>query len=188
MVLISSFYYLAFNKPYGVLSQFSDPKNRETLKNYINLASVYPAGRLDYQSEGLLILSNNGSFIQKLTKPQYEHPKTYIVQIEGSIQREDIVPLQSKILLPGFQTRLADVQIITNPALPPRPVPVRSYHATSWLKIILKEGKKHLVRKLTAAIGFPTLRLFRIAIGNVILGELKAGQWRMLFPSELNQI
>lgn len=123
MVLISSFYYLAFNKPYGVLSQFSDLENRETLKNYINLASVYPAGRLDRQSEGLLILSNDGSFIQKLTEPQFEHPKTYIVQVEGSIKQEDMMPLQSKILLPGFQTRLADVQIITNPALPPPPCP-----------------------------------------------------------------
>jgi 23S rRNA pseudouridine2457 synthase len=180
-------HYLAFYKPYGVLSKFSDSEGRDTLKNYINLPGVYSAGRLDYQSEGLLILSNDGSFIHRLTDPRYGHQKTYLVQIEGLISPEKIIPIREQILLPGTQTKPAEVEIISDPGLPPRPIPIRDYHGTSWLEMKLKEGKKHIVRKLTAAIGYPTLRLVRIAIGEIDLGNLKPGQWRMLFPAEIAQ-
>jgi 23S rRNA pseudouridine2457 synthase len=188
MTLIKMSYYLAFNKPYGVLSQFSDSKGRDVLKNYINLPGVYSAGRLDFQSEGLLILSNDGPFIHRLTDPKYEHPRTYLVQVEGAVNQDNTTRLQERILLPDIQTKLVDVQIVPKPELPKRSIPVRDYHETSWLIITLKEGKKHIVRKLTAAIGFPTLRLVRLAVAGIDLGDLKPGQWRMLFPSEITQI
>jgi 23S rRNA pseudouridine2457 synthase len=187
MKSIKTRYYLAFNKPYGVLSQFSDIKGRDVLKNYINLPNVYSAGRLDFNSEGLLILSNDGTFIHRLTDPQYGHPRTYLVQVEGTVSQENIIPLKDKILLPEIQTKPVEIEIISRPVLPVRPIPIRVYHATSWLKIILKEGKKHIVRKLTAAIGFPTLRLVRLAIGDINIGDLYPGQWRMLFPTEIVQ-
>jgi 23S rRNA pseudouridine2457 synthase len=178
-------HYLAFYKPDEVLSQFTDTAGRDTLKNYISVQGVYAAGRLDYHSEGLMVLSDEGAFIRRLTDPRFSHPKTYLAQVEGLATEEMIRPLKERIVLPGLQTRLAQVEIIPEPPLPPRPRPVRGYHPTNWLKIILFEGKKHQVRRMTAAVGLPTLRLVRVAIGALELGSLKPGQWRELTQTEI---
>jgi 23S rRNA pseudouridine2457 synthase len=180
--------YLAFHKPYEVLSQFTDSRGRATLKDYIDIAGIYPAGRLDYRSEGLLLLSNDGGFIHRLTDPRFEHPKTYLAQVEGIATQQGIQQLQREIVLPDIQTRLVQAEIITEPDIRPRVKPVRQYHPTTWLKLILFEGKKHQVRRMTAAIGFPTLRLVRVAIGAIAMGDLEAGQWRFLTPKELRQL
>lgn len=153
--------------------------------DYIQVPGVYPAGRLDYRSEGLLILSNDGDFIQRLTDPAYNHPKIYLVQVEHIPTPENLQRLETEILLPDLQTRTARATLIPPPNLPPRPVPVRPYHPTAWLQITLYEGKKHQVRRLTAAIGHPTLRLVRVAIGSISLGDLTPGEWRDLSQEEL---
>ncbi len=178
--------YLAFYKPYEILSQFTDrEEGRGTLKDYISVPGVYPAGRLDYRSEGLLVLSNDGLFIQRLTDPAYNHPKIYLAEVEHIPTRENLQRLETEILLPDIQTRTALAALIPPPNLPPRPVPVRPYHPTAWLQITLYEGKKHQVRRLTAAIGHPTLRLVRVAIGSISLGDLLPGEWRDLSQEEL---
>lgn len=177
--------YLAFYKPYEVLSQFTDPRGRATLKDYISIPGVYPAGRLDYHSEGLLILSDDGAFIRHISDPHYEHPKTYYVQVEGVAVDAALQPLREGILLPDVQTRTIQAQIIPEPDLPPRSKPVRPYHPTTWLKVILYEGKKHQVRRLTAAVGYPTLRLVRVAVASISLGDLPPGAWRWLGKAEI---
>ena len=180
--------YLAFNKPYAVLSQFTDSAGRSTLKDFVSVPGVYPAGRLDYRSEGLLVLTNDGRLVRRLTEPVYDHPKTYLAQVEGIATPESIQLLRQEILLPGFQTKTVTVEIIPEPDIPPRSKPVRHYHPTSWLKIVLREGKKHEVRRLTAAVGFPTLRLVRVAIGPLTLGNLLPGEWRRLSRREISWI
>lgn len=175
---------IAFFKPYEVLCQFTDTRGRKTLKDYINTPGIYAAGRLDYRSEGLLILSDEGGLIHRLTDPYYEHPKTYFVQVEGIVSPEAITALNHSILLPEVQVKPVQAEIIPEPELPARSRPVRPYHPTTWLKMILREGKKHQVRRLTAAVGFPTLRLVRYAIGNVTLGKLQPGEWRPLTSAE----
>jgi 23S rRNA pseudouridine2457 synthase len=176
---------LAFYKPYEVLSQFTDAQGRRTLQEFIPIKNVYAAGRLDYRSEGLLLLSDDGALIQKLTDPRFNHTKTYYAQVEGVVHPQVIERLRTEIVLPELQTRLPQVELIPDPELPPRPVPVRDYHPTSWIKIQLQEGKKHQVRRMTAAVGFPTLRLVRLAIGPVNLGSLQPGEWRDLTAAEL---
>jgi len=179
--------YIAFHKPYGVLSQFTDSAGRTTLASYITIPDIYTAGRLDYQSEGLLLLSDDGRFLQQVTDPRFDHPKTYLAQVEGSVTLEALERLRTEIVVPGLQTRLPkEVQAVSKPDLPFRPV--RDYHPTTWVQIILQEGKKHQVRRMTAAVGFPTLRLVRVAIGPVVLGELEPGQWRRLTETELSQL
>jgi 23S rRNA pseudouridine2457 synthase len=177
--------YLAFYKPFEVLSQFSDSQGRKTLKDYIPVAGVYAAGRLDYRSEGLLLLSNDGLLIHRLTDPRFDHEKTYLAQVEGDITQEALRSLQTRILLPGLQTKTADAKLIPEPDLPPRPTPVRDYHPTNWLQIRLREGKKHQVRRMTAAVGLPTLRLVRVAIGPIQLEGLQPGAWRDLSAQEI---
>lgn len=180
--------YLAFFKPYEVLSQFTDTAGRTTLKDFILVPGVYAAGRLDYRSEGLLLLSDDGLLIQHLTDPRFEHTKTYLVQVEGVITTEATDRLNQEIVLPEIQTRLPQVEVISEPDLPPRSKPVRNYHPTTWLKIVLQEGKKHQVRRMTAAVGFPTLRLVRVAIGSLTLGDLQPGQWRILSKEEIRHL
>jgi len=180
--------YLAFYKPFEVLSQFTDSSGRQTLKDYIDVPGVYSAGRLDYRSEGLLLLSDDGRLIHCLTDPRYDHPKTYLAQVEGLLNEQAVSRLRSEIVLPGIQTKLPQVTAVASPQLPPRGQPVRDYHPTSWLKIVLYEGKKHQVRRMTAAAGFPTLRLVRIAIGNIGLGDLQPGEWRDLTPKEIRDL
>ena len=179
---------IAFYKPYAVLCQFTDAAGRRTLKDYIDLAGIYSAGRLDYHSEGLLLLSDEGKLLHYLTDPHFEHPKTYLAQVEGTVTAEALERLRTEIVLSGVQSKPVNARIIPEPDLPPRPVPVRGYHPTTWLSLVLYEGKKHQVRRMTAAVGFPTLRLVRIAIGEITLKGLSPGQWRMLQPAELRAL
>jgi 23S rRNA pseudouridine2457 synthase len=180
--------YLKFYKPYEVLCQFTDTRGRATLQQFIPIPGVYPAGRLDYRSEGLLLLTDDGALVQRLTDPRFEHPKTYYAQVEGIITVEAIHALQEQILLPGLQTHKASAEMIGEPDLPPRSKPVRPYHPTSWVKITLYEGKKHQVRRMTAAVGFPTLRLVRMAIGSLGLGNLAPGEWLDLSRREIKSL
>jgi 23S rRNA pseudouridine2457 synthase len=176
--------YLAFFKPYEVLSQFTDSAGRSTLKDYIPIPGIYAAGRLDYRSEGLLILTDDGSFIHQLSDPRYDHPKIYLSQVEGVVTADAVELMNGKIILPGLQHFPAQAELIDDPDLPPRSKPVRDYHPTSWLKITLREGKKHQVRRMTAAVGYPTLRLVRVSIGPVSLAGLEPGKWRRLTDKE----
>jgi len=176
--------YLAFFKPYEVLSQFTDAEGRGTLKDYIHIPGIYAAGRLDYRSEGLIILSDDGAFIHRLSDPRFDHQKIYLVQVEGLATAPAVQRLNENIILPELQRYPARAELIAEPDVPPRSKPVRDYHPTSWLRISLREGKKHQIRRMTAAIGFPTLRLIRVAIGPVTLAGLDPGQWRRLTEEE----
>jgi len=177
---------IKFYKPFAVLSQFTDVQGRQTLKDYIPVPGVYAAGRLDYNSEGLLLLTDDGRLAQRLANPRFEHSKTYFVQLEGTITVEALQRLNHEILLPGLQTRLASAEAIPPPDIPFRAV--RAYHPHSWIKITLSEGKKHQVRRMTASVGFPTLRLVRVAIGPITLASLLPGEWRDLSSNELKSI
>ena len=171
---------ILFHKPDMVLCQFTDTAGRATLSDFISIPDIYPAGRLDYRSEGLLLLSNDGELVHRLTDPRYAHPKTYLAQVEGLVEPAAIERMNREILLPGLQTRLPVTSICTAPEVPERERPVRDYHPTTWLQVVLVEGKKHEVRRLTAAAGYPTLRLVRVAIGEWSLDDLLPGQSREL--------
>ena len=176
---------LLFNKPYGVLSAFTDPEGRPTLADYIPIPEVYPAGRLDLRSEGLLLLTDDGAVAHRLTHPRYKLPKTYWVQVEGVPTEEQLAALREGVVIKGgYRTLPAEVQVIPDPGLPPRPKPVTPHGPTAWLQITLREGKKHQVRHMTAAVGLPTLRLFRWRIGPFTAVGLRPGQWRALTPGE----
>ena len=186
-----SYRYLIFNKPYGVLTQFTDADgNRPTLKNYINVPSVYAVGRLDQDSEGLLLLTNNGIVQHKLSDPKFHHPKTYWAQVEGIPTSEAISQLEQGVNIQTYKTRPAQVKVLQNQDIPPRhpPIRFRAHIPTTWLEITLTEGKNRQVRKMTAAIGFPTLRLMRVQIGNLKLNQLAIGQWRDLTEQEVKAI
>jgi 23S rRNA pseudouridine2457 synthase len=179
---------IALNKPYEVLCQFTDASSRKTLKDFIKIPGIYAAGRLDYRSEGLILLTNQGALIHRLTDPLYEHPKTYLVQVEGYITSDVVEILNRDLVLPGIQKKLAKAASILPPELPARGKAVRDLHPTSWLQITLKEGKKHQVRRMTAAVGFPTLRLVRVSIGPISLGNLSPGEWRWLTDQEISSL
>lgn len=176
---------LAFYKPYGVVSSFTDPEGHETLQGYINVPGVYAAGRLDFDSEGLLLLTDDGELIHRLTDPRHHQPKTYWVQVEGQITSDALVQLQHGVTIQGFQTRRCQAAVIPEPELPPRRKPITPHAPPSWVRLTLREGKKRQIRHMTAAVGFPTLRLVRIAIGPVGLGDLQPGEWRDLSAAEI---
>jgi 23S rRNA pseudouridine2457 synthase len=181
--------YLIFNKPFGVLSQFTDEgTGHPTLKNYIDVPDVYAAGRLDKDSEGLLLLTNDGQLIKQLTDPQHHALKTYLVQVEGDPDREKLKLLESGVAIKGYQTLPCEIRSIPQPDLPPRSKPVTPHGSTSWLEIKLREGKKRQLRHMTAVVGLFTLRIVRVAIGTVELGDLPVGAWRDLFPSEVKKL
>lgn len=180
--------YLIFNKPYGVLSTFTDPEGRPTLSGYIDVPEVYAAGRLDLTSEGLLLLTDDGELNHRLTEPKFDHEKTYCAQVEGVVEDRSLDPIRRGVIVGGQKLKPAQVSLIDAPNFPPRSKPVRAYHPTTWLKIILREGKKHQVRRMTAAVGYPTLRLVRTAIGSIELGELPAGEWRELDSNEVKRL
>ena len=182
---------IAFNKPYGVLPCFTDPEGRPTLADYIDLSGVYAAGRLDLDSEGLLLLTSDGTLAHHITDPQHKLPKLYLAQVERIPNEEALEQLRTGVLLNGKKTRPAEVRLLAeDPQLPDRPVPIRFRKnvPTAWVEITLREGLNRQVRRMTAAVGHPTLRLIRIAIGPIMLGGLSPGQWRDLTNGEIAQI
>jgi len=179
---------IKFFKPFGVLTAFQDSEGRPTLKQYIPIPEVYPAGRLDLDSEGLLILSDEGRLIHLLTDPRHRIPKTYLVQVEGKVTEEALAALQRGVMVKGKKTRRCDALMIPEPNLPPRSKPITSHGETSWLRLVLQEGRKRQIRHMTAAVGFPTLRLVRIAIGPVTLEGLQPGEWRDLGDEEIRRL
>jgi len=183
--------YLALNKPYGVLSSFTDPEGRPTLADHVPVPGVYAAGRLDLDSEGLLLLTGDGWLIHHLSHPRYHQPKTYLVQVEGVPDREALATLRGGVEVKGRQTAPATVELLAEPPdMPPRPVPIRERESipTAWLRLVLKEGRKRQVRHMTAAVGHPTLRLVRVAVGPIHLGDLAPGEWRDLTAGELDAL
>ncbi len=175
--------YILFHKPYGVLSQFTDKEGRPTLAQYIPVPEVYAAGRLDMDSEGLMLLSNDPRVLHRVTDPRWKVPKVYLVQVEGIPGEEALQRLREGVVLKGRRTLPAEVELLPEPPpVPPRRV--RSYHPTAWLRVVLREGRKRQVRRMTAAVGHPTLRLIRVAIGPLHLGDLQPGEWRDLTEQE----
>ncbi|WP_341527856.1 rRNA large subunit pseudouridine synthase E [Nostoc sp. UHCC 0302] len=181
--------YIIFHKPYGVLSQFTQetPKH-STLKDYIDVPDVYPVGRLDWDSEGLLLLTNDGRLQHRLAHPRFGHKRTYWVQVERIPDADAINKLQTGVEIQDYRTRPAEVKLL--PEEPPvcdrtPPIRFRKNIPTAWLEITLTEGKNRQVRRMTAAVGYPTLRLLRVSIANLQLDGLQPGQWRELTPSEL---
>lgn len=180
--------YLAFFKPYDVLTQFTDPAGRPTLKDFIDVPGVYPVGRLDRDSEGLLLLTDDGPLAHRLADPRFAHPKTYLVQVERVPEPSALDSLRRGVVLNDGSTRPAGVSLLSEPpALPDRPVPIRFRKnvPTAWLELTIREGRNRQVRRMTAAVGHPTLRLVRVAIGPIRLGGLDPGRWRDLTPLEL---
>jgi 23S rRNA pseudouridine2457 synthase len=179
--------YLALHKPYDVLTQFTDAAGRATLKDFVALPGVYPVGRLDRDSEGLLLLTDDGRLAHRLTDPRYEHPRTYLVQVERVPDATALEALRRGVVLNDGATLPAEVaRLDETPPLPDRPVPIRFRKnvPTAWLRLILREGRNRQVRRMTAAVGHPTLRLVRIAVGPIGLGDLAPGCWRELTPDE----
>ncbi|WP_044558553.1 rRNA large subunit pseudouridine synthase E [Azospirillum sp. B4] len=172
---------ILFNKPYDVLSQFSDDAGRATVKDYVDVPGVYPAGRLDRDSEGLLILSDDGPFIHRIADPRHKLPKTYWAQVEGVPDEAALAALRRGITLKDGPTLPAGARLMDEPAgLWPRDPPIRHRAAipTRWVELTLMEGRNRQVRRMTAAVGFPTLRLVRWAVGDWTLDGLAPGMWR----------
>ena len=186
------FHYLLFNKPYGVLCQFTDTEGRATLADFGPFPKdVYAAGRLDFDSEGLVLLTNDGKLKHILLEPKYHHPRTYLAQVEHIPTLEVIEQLRRGVMIDGKKTHSAKVTLLKNePELPPRPVPVRFRKnvPTAWLKIMLFDGRNRQVRRMTAAVGFPTLRLIRIQIGDLTLDGLQPGEHRKLMLAEISSL
>jgi len=171
---------ILLNKPYNVLSQFTDKEGRRTLVDFIALPKVRPAGRLDYDSEGLLLLTDDGALQARITDPKHKLPKTYWVQVEGVPDEAAFQALRDGIVLDGQRTRPANARALAEPGLWPRDPPVRFRKniPTAWIELIITEGRNRQVRRMTAAAGFPTLRLVRVAVGPYRLAGLAPGEWR----------
>ncbi len=200
--------YLLFNKPYDVLTQFSEGRisqeqiskehdvlqqpapSRATLKDYIPVTGVYPVGRLDRDSEGLLLLTDHGPLQHRLSDPEFGHPRTYWVQVERIPDESAFNRLRCGIEVQDYISRPAKVQLIADPDLPPRDPPIRYRRQvpTAWIEMTLTEGRNRQVRRMTAAVGFPTLRLVRVAIAHLRLDGLAPGQWRLLSQAEVKQL
>lgn len=173
-----------FNKPYGVLPQFTDSEGRPTLAGYIPIPGVVAAGRLDRDSEGLLVLTDHGALQHRITDPRHKLPKIYWVQVEGVPDQQALQQLAAGVMLNDGPTLPAQVRLIDAPDLWPRDPPIRYRAAipTSWLELIIHEGRNRQVRRMTAAVGYPTLRLVRIAVGPWHLEDLLPGEWREIDP------
>jgi len=189
--------YILFYKPYGVLCQFTDNSSnkRPVLKDYVPITNVYPVGRLDLDSEGLLLLTDNGQLQHRLSDPKYSHPRTYYVQIENILEQTALNKLRNGVTIKNYRTRKAKVQLLDRePNLPPRNPPIRDRKniPTCWLEMTLTEGKNRQIRRMTAAVGCPALRLIRVAIGKkdrqINLKSLEPGQWRELTTEEIKNL
>jgi len=179
---------ILLNKPFGVLCQFTDEAGRATLKDYVAVPGVYAAGRLDTDSEGLLLLTDDGVLQHHIADPRHKQPKTYLVQVEGEPDEAALAQLRTGLDLGDFRTQPCGARRVEAPDwLWPRDPPVRFRKTvpTAWLEIVLREGKNRQVRRMTAKIGFPTLRLVRVAIGSWTLDGLLPGQWREVAPPAL---
>ncbi len=182
---------MLLNKPFGVLTRFTDPQGRPTLADYVDIPGIYPVGRLDFDSEGLLLLTDDGPLAHRLTDPRFEHSKTYLVQVERIPTEDDLDVLRRGVTLSDGPCKPAEVVLLDSP--PPiweRPVPIRFRKnvPTSWLRLTIREGRNRQVRRMTAAIGFPCLRLVRESIGSLPLGELAPGQWRELTSEDRERL
>lgn len=174
---------ILFNKPYGVLSQFTDERPaapRSTLAEFIDAPGFYPAGRLDFDSEGLMVLTDDGRLQARIADPRFKLPKTYLAQVEGEPDEAALVALRRGVRLKDGMTRPAQAERIRDPALWQRdpPIRVRKTVPDCWLRLVITEGRNRQVRRMTAAVGHPTLRLVRWAIGDWMLGSLDPGEWR----------
>lgn len=169
-----------FNKPFKVMSQFRESGSKVTLSSYFKDPALRVAGRLDYDSEGLLLLTDDGRLVQKITHPRFTLQKTYWAQVEGKLTDEVLEKLRRGVVLKDGKTRPAEAKLIDEPAsLWPRDPPIRYRESipTSWLELTITEGRNRQVRRMTAAVNFPTLRLIRARVGEWSLGELKPGEW-----------
>jgi len=180
---------IALNKPFGVISKFSPEPNKRTLADYVPIQGVYPAGRLDTDSEGLLLLTDDGALQARIANPRHKLAKTYWAQVEGLPTDEAIAALRAGVDLGDFVTKPAGARRIEEPpGLWPRDPPIRhrAKIPTAWLELTLREGKNRQVRRMTARVGFPTLRLVRAAVGNLGLAGLAPGEWREVAEENLS--
>ncbi len=174
---------ILFNKPFGVLSQFTPEAGHRALNEFGFPAGVYAAGRLDHDSEGALLLTDEGWLVKKLLDPKFEHPRTYLAQLDGQIKQEAVNQLKKGVTIKGYRTKPCQAQMVDPPENLWERVPPIRYRAnipTSWVRLTLIEGKNRQVRHMTAAVGHPTLRLIRVQIGNIALGDLMPGEWRVI--------
>ncbi len=182
---------IVFHKPYGVLTSFTDPAGRPTLARYIAVPDVYAAGRLDVDSEGLLVLTSDGALAHRITDPRHKLPKVYWAQVERIPTAASLDRLRMGVVLGNRRTRPAQVRLLAEPpALAERAVPIRYRKSvpTAWIELIIHEGMNRQVRRMTAAVGHPTLRLVRVAIGPLRLGDLAPGQWRPLSEADIRSL
>ncbi len=190
---MSAYRYLLFYKPFQVLSQFSQESDKQTLADYFPEIGkdIYPVGRLDYDSEGLLLLTNDKRLTHRLLNPAEAHPRTYWVQVEGAVTEAASTQLRRGVTISidgkKHRTLPAQATLLENPVVPERNPPIRYRAAipTSWIALTLTEGKNRQVRRMTAAVGFPTLRLIRVAIGGLKAGNMQPGAWREVAAKEI---
>ncbi|MDP3582002.1 MAG: pseudouridine synthase [Ignavibacteria bacterium] len=184
----TSYKYFLLNKPYGVLTQFTDDENRPTLASLYSFPkNVYPVGRLDMDSEGLLLLTNDKPLTDYLLNPKQKHEREYYAQVEGIPTKDALQKLCVGVVIEGKKTLPAKAKLIDDPNFPPRIPPIRERKniPTSWISLALIEGRNRQVRKMTAAVGFPTLRLVRVRIENLFLGNLKVGEVKEISEKEI---
>jgi 23S rRNA pseudouridine2457 synthase len=179
--------YLLLNKPFEVLTQFTDEAGRQTLKDYVTVPGVYPVGRLDYDSEGLVLLTDDKQLQHRLSDPKFKVEKTYWVQVEGVPTDQALDELERGVLLQGKKTAPAKTRLLEDVTFWERSKPIRfrANIPTSWVEVKISQGMNRQVRKMTAAVGYPTLRLVRVAIGPLVLGDLQPGEFRELTAEEV---